>query len=188
MKWKIGAVLMFIVFCLAIVPTVVSGVGAGDLTSIFSSANQFVVEVGNNNAMLSGEKVSLGEDVQNAVYTDESGEIMLPISGTAQAMGMQLNWDGSAPNATLTKDDKTLDVAVVYPQTNDANASVFMSAKSFAEAMGWTYKVSENGYFAVLSDKETDDKTMSKLCDKATEQIGIPKDMLLKSSLIFRAG
>lgn len=188
MKWKIGAVLMFIVFCLAIVPTVVSGVSAGDLTSIFSSANQFVVEVGNNNAMLSGEKVSLGEDVQNAVYTDESGEIMLPISGTAQAMGMQLNWDGSAPNATLTKDDKTLDVAVVYPQTNDANASVFMSAKNFAEAMGWTYKVSENGYFAVLSDKETDDKTMSKLCDKATEQIGIPKDMLLKSSLIFRAG
>src|SRR5699024_2084700 len=57
-----------------------------------------------------------------------------------------------------------------------------------AEAMSWTYKVSQNGYFAVLSDKETDDKTMSKLCDKATEQIGIPKDMLLKSSLIFRAG
>ncbi len=188
MKWKIGAVLMVIVFFLAIVPTVISGVGAGNFTDIFSSAQQLVVEVGNNNAMLSGQKISFGDDIQNAVYADETGEIMLPISGTAQAMGMELSWDGSAPNAKLTKDDKTFDVNIVYPQTNDINAPVFMSAKNFADGMGWTYKVSENGYFAVLSDKETNDKTMSKLCDKATEQIGIPKDMLVKSSLIFRAG
>lgn len=188
MKWKIGAVLMVIVFFLAIVPTVISGVGAGGFTDIFSSAQQLVVEVGNNNAMLSGQKISFGDDIQNAVYADETGEIMLPISGTAQAMGMELSWDGSAPNAKLTKDDKTFDVNIVYPQTNNINAPVFMSAKNFADGMGWTYKVSENGYFAVLSDKETNDKTMSKLCDKATEQIGIPKDMLVKSSLIFRAG
>lgn len=188
MKWKIGAVLMAIVFFLAIVPTVISGVSAGGFTDIFSSAQQLVVEVGNNNAMLSGQKISFGDDIQNAVYADETGEIMLPISGTAQAMGMELSWDGSAPNAKLTKDDKTFDVNIVYPQTNDINAPVFMSAKNFADGMGWTYKVSENGYFAVLSDKETNDKTMSKLCDKATEQIGIPKDMLVKSSLIFRAG
>ena len=188
MKWKIGAVLMAIVFFLAIVPTVISGVSAGGFTDIFSSAQQLVVEVGNNNAMLSGQKISFGDDIQNAVYADETGEIMLPISGTAQAMGMELSWDGSTPNAKLTKDDKTFDVNIVYPQTNDINAPVFMSAKNFADGMGWTYKVSENGYFAVLSDKETNDKTMSKLCDKATEQIGIPKDMLVKSSLIFRAG
>ena len=55
MKWKIGAVLMLIVFCLAIVPTVVSGVSAGGLSDVFFSSNQLVVEVGNNNAMLSGE-------------------------------------------------------------------------------------------------------------------------------------
>ena len=182
MKWKIGAVLMLIVFCLAIVPTVVSGVSAGGLSDVFSSAKQLVVEVGNNNAMLSGEKVSLG-DIQSAVYTDENGEIMLPLSGTAEAMGMKLDWDGSSTNAKLTKDDKTFDVVVVLQQEN-----AFVSAKGLAETMAWTYKVSENGYFAVLSDKETSDKTMSKLCDKATEQIGIPKDMLLKSSLIFRAG
>ncbi len=188
MKWKIGAVLMLIVFCLAIVPSVVSGVSAGSFDSLFSSTQQLVVQVGNNNAMLSGQKISFGDDIQNAVYVDESGEIMLPISGTANAMGMQLNWDGTASQATLSKKDKSIQVSVVYPQTQDVNASVFMSAKSFADSMGWTYRVSENGYFAVLSDKETNDKTMSKLCDRATEQIGIPKDMLLKSSIIFRAG
>lgn len=188
MKWKIGAVLMFVVFCLAILPTAISGVKAGGLDKIFNNSTQLVIQKDNNYAMFSGEKVSFGENILNAVTTDENDDFLLPVAGTASVMGMKLDWDGASNEATLNKDDDSIQVSVIYPQTTDINAPVFMSAKQLADSMGWTYTVSKNGYFAVLSDKETDDKTMSKLCDKATELIGVPKDMLLKSSFIFRAG
>lgn len=188
MKWKIGAVLMFIVFCLAIVPAAVSGFNAGGLDGIFASANQLVLQLGNNKAMLNDQKVSFGNDNRTSIYSDGQGDLLLPIAATSEVMGMQIQWDGTTPEASIVGNEKSIEVGVVYRENADIETPVFMSAKEFAKKMGLTYSLSKNGYFAVLSDEETSDKTMSKLCDKATELLGYPEDMLLKSSFIFRAG
>ena len=60
---------MAIVFCLAILPPLISGASAGGFPLLGGSSSELVLQEGNDRAMLNGKEVSLGENA--AVYRSE---------------------------------------------------------------------------------------------------------------------
>ena len=199
MKWKIGAVLMALVFCLAIVPPLVSGAGAWDgIGGLFrGSGHELVVQAGNEKAIADGEAASFGSDASAAVYRSENDDLMVPASGFAKAMELEFKEAADALTFVSGKTEVTVPVggseitggketvAVSSPATN-TDGTLFVPAEAVAQAFGWGY--AEDGEYAVVTTKkEIKDKTVKKLAEKAEELLGVPRAELLKNSLIFRA-
>ena len=100
---------MAIVFCLAILPPLISGASAGGFP-LLGSSSELVLQEGNDRAMLNGKEVSLGENA--AVYRSEAGDAMVPIRGLSDALGLEMEWDNAAQTATLTLDKTAVKIAV----------------------------------------------------------------------------
>ncbi len=199
MKWKIGAVLMAFVFCLAILPPLVSGAGAMDGIGglLGGSSHELVLQEGNERAMAGGEAVSFGDDASAAVYRSDKGDIMVPAAGLADAMELEQSADDSSVTFVSGKTEIQVPVGgeeitggkdavpVSSPAVN-TDGTLFVPAEAVAQAFGWAY--AEDGPYAVITTKkEIKDKTLEKLSEKAAELLGAPRADLLAKSLIFRA-
>lgn len=203
MKWKIGAILMVVVFCLAIVPSLIDMMGAGSLSlPSLGGSQEFVMQEGNTRALLKGKEVSLGDSADQAVYRDEQGDAMVSLKGLADALGLEMNWNESSETAELSADKTTVtmtvngdsitggkeDVAVACALTADENGTLFVPIAGLAQAMNWGYAEDSSTASIVIDTKKKQikDKNAQKAGEKAVEMLGVPRATLLKSSLVFR--
>lgn len=199
MKWKIGAVLMAIVFCLAILPPLISGASAGGFPLLGGSSSELVLQEGNDRAMLNGKEVSLGENA--AVYRSEAGDAMVPIRGLSDALGMEMEWDNAAQTATLTLDKTAVKIAVdgteitggeeTVPVSSPAvntNGTLYVPVKAVSQAFAWGYAEDSTTSSVIVNTKhkEIKDKDAQKLGQKAVETLGVPRATLLANILVFR--
>ncbi len=206
MKWKIGAVLMTCVFCLAILPPLITGAKAGGgnpldgIGSLIgggggSSSDALVLQEGNDRGMLKDIALALGGEV----YRSEQGDIMAPATGIAEAFEMELN--ASSTDVTLTSGKKQVGIPVggteitcgedfaltASPAVSTDDGIVFIPVEAVAEALGWGYAETDN--CAVLtSKKEVKEKDLQKLQQQSLQVLGQPRAELLKTTLVFRAG
>lgn len=202
MKWKIGAVLMAVVFCLAILPPLIRTASAGGFSLPGGgSSHELVLQEGNERAMLDGAAVSLGEDAAAAVYRSEAGDVMVPARGLADALELEMAWDNDAQTATLTAGKTTIEIAadgeeitggeeavpVSTPAVN-TDGTLFLPAEGVAQAFGWGYAEDDSTSSVILhtKKKEIKDKNAAKLGEKAVELLGLPRQALVESSLVFR--
>ena len=202
MKWKIGAVLMACVFCLAILPPLISGLrgDGGTVKGFGGSSQELVLQEGNANAMSGVSAFSLGDAVSAAVYRSEQGDLMVPASGLSDALELEKSWDDQSQTLTLASGKTEIAVAAGAgeitggEQTVSASSpavntdgTLFIPAKAVAQAFGWGY--TENGAYAAISTKkQIKEKKAEKLFEKAADVLGRPRAELLKASLVFRAG
>ena len=152
MKWKIGAVLMACVFCLAILPPLISGLrgDGGTVKGFGGSSQELVLQEGNANAMSGGSAVSLGDAVSAAVYRSEQGDLMVPASGLSDALELEKSWDDQSQTLTLASGKTEIAVAAGAgeitggEQTVSASSpavntdgTLFIPAKAVAQEFVW---------------------------------------------------
>lgn len=203
MKWKIGAALMAVVFCLAILPPLVNGARAGGLSLFAGSTHELVMQEGNERALLDGKETALGQDASAAVYRSDAGDVMAPVRGLADALSLEMDWDNAAQTVTLAGEKASVHIAVdgkeitggeqsvpVSTPAVNTNGTLFVPVQGVAQAFSWTYAEDSatGSVIVVTNDKELKDKTVTKLGEQAIETLGLPRAELAASSLVFRAG
>lgn len=201
MKWKIGAVLMAVVFCLAILPPLINGARAGGFSLFAGSTHELVLQEGNERALLDGEQTALGQDQNAAVYRSDAGDVMAPARGLADALALEMDWDNDAQTATLTSGKTSIRIAVdgkeitggeqsvaVSSPAENLNGTLYVPVQAVAQAFSWSYAedTATASAIVVTNDKEIKDKTVTKLGEQAVETLGVPRAQLLESSLVFR--
>ena len=148
-KWKIGVLLMAIVFCVALIPPLVSGARAGSSGGLKKELAA-VVQLDNEQAVLNGNLFPLETA---APYQDETGVTMVPLKVVANAMGAELTWDTAAEQAVLSGGDsevgfkpgsvvlsggeQALAPLETAPVINDG--VIFVPASDTARTMAWQY-------------------------------------------------
>lgn len=199
MKWKIGALLMAGVFCIAILPPLISGARAGGTSN---SVKEIVFQMENERALADGQIVTLGD--ANAVpYQAEDDSIMVPLRGLSDTLNAEMGWDNASQTATLTLGKKSLSItvgsdeltsgeekiAVSSPAIN-SGGTLFVPAEAVSSALGWQIATTtpDQGSFAILCNqkKELSEKDIQKKAAAALTHLGQPRSKFLAETIIFR--
>lgn len=198
-KWKIGVLLMACVFCVALIPPLLSGARAGGSKKELSA----VLQLQNEQAVLNGNVFPLETA---APYQDTAGVTMAPLKVLANALGAELSWDNAAAQAVLSAGDTTLQLRPGEvtlrdgEQTLDAleaapvldNGVLFVPAASVARSMQWQYYEQIDGDGGLLvfyrGAKPLESDLLDGLLGQGKEMLGPSRTQLLGDSLVFRAG
>lgn len=160
----------------------------GILSIFYSSTKYLVMQSGNNKAILSGKEIVLGDSYEYAVFTDEDGDFIIPIEQIANSLGLEFGLGESSKYVTLSKENKSVQIPVVDTKNIYSNQVLFVSANEFANAIKYKFAISQDGNYAILSNRKIKDKQMTEFCEKATISLGNPFEILKENSIIFRAG
>lgn len=207
MKWKTGAVLMAFVFCLAILPPLVSGARAGGMGVFAGIGNdalhELVMQEGNARAMADGQELSLGDSVGAAVYRSAQGDIMAPVRGIVEAMELVMDWDNPSQTVMLAQGKTKAEIAVgsseitggkqaiaVSTPAVNTGGTLFIPVRALAQAFDWAYTERDEGALVMISakTKEIKDNDAQKLGKDALALLGEPRSALVTDTLVFRAG
>lgn len=182
--------IVVVVFLLIIIAaaTIMGAIINGILSIFYSSTKYLVMQSGNNKAILSGKEIVLGDSYEYAVFTDEDGDFIIPIEQIANSLGLEFGLGESSKYVTLSKENKSVQIPVVDTKNIYSNQVLFVSANEFANAIECKFAISQDGNYAILSNRKIKDKQMTEFCEKATISLGNPFEILKENSIIFRAG
>lgn len=199
MKWRIGALLMALLFCLALLPPLVRTVMTGGLALSGGSGHELIFQEQNTNALLDGKVTPL----ETGLYRSETDDLMLPAYTLAQLLGLQTSWDSTTQTAQLGDGKTELTIVVGEEKIAGGEETVTVSTpaaltddilyvplKGVAQAFSWAYAEDEATASAMIctNQKELKEKDVQKLAEKTIENLGQPCAVLVEDSLVFRAG